>query len=446
MINAKKKKLWEWIWKESEEEKSAWDRLKPLFRIFCILGIEFKKDGIPLRSSALTFTVILSMVPVLALGTAVLKGLGAGDQMKKAAYAFIERLEVTEGGGREDSGEGGVSQVTTMTAHLRRAVDTVFDYVDRTNFATLGIFGVVGMLFTVVSLLGNIEQAMNVIWQTDSGRPLGRKVMDYLALMILLPVAVNVGLGAMTALQSEAVLQKVHLIFPLPWAVPLLINLFTLSVIVATFVILYRFLPNMRVPFFPALAGGFLGGLGWLLVQGLYIKLQIGVAKYNAIYGSFATLPLFLIWIYVGWMVFLCGAEVSFATYVWRRYRPFSDTFSPVQQLSMAYDVLEAVFEDFRQRHLSNPEGLAERLGLPPAPVAKVLDLLKDKGLLRYSEGKEEGYFPSTEARSMKAAEVLEAILGSDTPNTKGGRITEELLEEARRRFGAKTLAELLGN
>ncbi len=448
MLEAAKRSIWTWAWSEPDAGNHGGieNRFRTLIRILLIVATEFKKDAIPLRASALTYTIILSMVPVLALGTAVLKGLGAGDQMKKAAYAFIDRLETVEHTGNQDLQQQGDKSAAppSMASHLRRAADTVFDYVEKTNFATLGILGTIGMLLTVISVLGNIEQAMNTIWQTDSSRPLGRKVMDYLALMILLPLAVNIGLATMTALQSETLLKKIQTIFPMPWTGPLIIHIFTLFVIITTFVTLYRFLPNMKIPFYPALAGGVTGGVTWLLVQAAYIKLQLGVAKYNAIYGSFATLPLFLIWIYVGWMVFLAGAEVAFATHVWRRYVPGRNAFEPALQLSVAYDLLLEIYKDFKERRLSQPNTIAGRLSLSQALVAATFKKLVDAGLLRHTEGKDEGFFPSTAADMVKATEIFETIIGSSTQNTKGGHIALRALGDAKKSIKDVKLSDIM--
>ena len=302
-----------WVWKAPTEGQT-----KPALifhaaiRIIFILVFEFRRDNIPLRASALTFTVMLSMVPMLALGTAVLKGLGAGDQMKEAAYRIIDQFDsrtVQRGGNLkpgsvavpeslenpstagdgpgEVEAEGVPPESVGLVGQLRMAVDKIFDYVERTNFATLGAFGILGLLFAVISVLGSIEQAMNVIWETESGRPLGRKVMDYLALMILFPVSINVGLAAEAMLESETLLSRISGLLPVGWILPLVLKMVPVILLVATFTILYRFLPNTKVRVLPAFVGGFVGGVGWLMVQGLYVYLQIGVDRYNAIYCSF---------------------------------------------------------------------------------------------------------------------------------------------------------------
>jgi membrane protein len=436
-----------WAWKAPAERQT-----KPAMvfyaaiRIIFILIFEFRRDCIPLRASALTYTVMLSMVPMLALGTAVLKGLGAGDQMKEAAYRIIYQFDssTVQEGGKLKPGQAAVSESLEdpstagdgpgeveaedvppesggLVRHLQMAVDKIFDYVERTNFATLGAFGILGLLFAVISVLGSIEQAMNVIWETESGRPLGRKVMDYLALMILFPVSINVGLASEATLKSETLLSRINGLLPVGWILPLVLKTVPVIVLVATFTILYRFIPNTKVRVLPAFVGGLVGGIGWLLVQGLYVYLQIGVARYNAIYGSFAILPLFMVWIYVGWVVFLTGAETAFSVQHWRRYVPGVDTLTPIVRLALAFDVLDSVFADYSQRHSAERNRIARRLEISEAHVGKVLEDLEAANLLKHLDEEASEYVPAAPAGKIEAVEVVDAICGRKTQTSPGG-------------------------
>ncbi len=475
-----------WTWKDTKEKEAAHIRLtRCIIRIIYILVCEFQKDAITLWASSLTYTVILSLVPVLALGTAVLKGLGAGDQMREAAYRFIDQMDISHeavqpegmkdllpGTSRqnEDRDNNAPSQGSKsllekhvpagpeagssvakpktggMVTHLRTAVDKIFDYVDKTNFATLGVFGILGLVFAVLSVMGSIEKAMNRIWQAERGRPLGRKLMDYLALMILFPVSINVGLAASTALESPKILSRLMIFFPAEWMVLLFLKILPLAIMVGVFTIFYRFLPNAKVKFVPALAGGIIGGVGWLLVQFLYVQLQIGVARYNAIYGSFATLPLFLVWIYVGWVVFLTGAEMSFAVQSWSRYQPGDDYVSPKRRLGLSYDVLLSILSDFSQRKASTREAIVQRIRVAESQVALVLNGLIKAGLVRQIEERNVAYVPRAPADKIKWKEVLEAVCGQDQLESQGGRVAELAFQAAERALSDKPLSQSLHN
>lgn len=140
-----------------------------LLRIVLITISEFKNSELSLRSSALTYTILLSLVPMLAMSTAVVKELGGGNELRETAYTYIESLEQSNNFQITDPVDGftpwGKQQEaeTSLTAHLRSAVDRLFDYVDRTNFATLGTIGVIGILLSVLLMLAHIESAMNAM-------------------------------------------------------------------------------------------------------------------------------------------------------------------------------------------------------------------------------------------------------------------------------------------
>ncbi len=463
------RKAWErfieWVWTTPDPDTHGLlNFVRALLRIFLIVIREFEHDRITLRASALTFTIVLSLVPVLALGTAVLKGLGAGDQMRQAAYLLIDQLEegpaVPTSGldeqstadakpaaasptedlevGPEKIDENSVDE--SLTAHLRTAVDQIFDYVGRTNFAALGAFGIAGLVLAVLSVLGSIEQAMNTIWQTSSGRPLGRKLMDYLALMILLPITINLALATEATLQSPKLFAHVNDFLPVVWLGRVLLKMLPTIALVATFTILYRFIPNTNVKFVPAILGGLFGGIGWLVVQMFYIKLQIGVARYNAIYGSFATLPLLLMWIYVGWVVFLSGAEMAFAVQVWRRYNWHELALTPIARLTIAFDIIGAALSDFHHRKVTEPTSLARRLKHPLSTVNLVMQDLIAGGIIRKVDGNANGYVPAATEEEIKPAEIVDLVFGNTIPPSSSSSLAHEVLDGARRSLADKKM------
>ena len=449
-------KFCDWVWKPAVPSENIGLRiLREILRIIFIVVRESQDDRITLRASALTFTIVLSLVPMLALGTAVLKGLGAGNQMRQAAYGFIEQFEpevpgtalipgattmqndqeiqaapsVPDGAGKKEG-----DQITSagVTSHLRLAVDKIFDYVDRTDFTTLGTFGVIGMVLAALSVLGSIEQSMNAVWQTTTGRALGRKVIDYMALMILLPVSINLALAATATLQSPALHSQIQNFLPVLWLEKFFFKALPVGMLVITFTLLYQFLPNTRVGFLPALAGGIFGGLTWYWVQILYVKLQIGVAKYNAIYGSFATLPLFLMWIYVAWVVFLFGAEVAFAFQARRNYDWGTYSLTPAARLAIAFDIMESALENYDSRKTSDRKSLALSLNQTEKTIGVIINELVDGGLLCRVEGKLEGYVPAGPLDELKPSEIMDIILGKDLPDVKGCDLAGKALEAAR--------------
>jgi membrane protein len=447
-LSALSGKVYQWLWTSQPRhmpfhKKTLW----ALLRISYIVVNEYRKDRISLRASALTFTIVLSLVPTLALGTAVLKGLGAGDQMRSAVYQFIDQLDQsgtfsapgpTSTEKKQDetiappenlSGKG---EPQDLTSHLRKAADTIFNYVERTNFAALGAFGIAGVVFAVLSVLGNIETSMNAIWRADSNRPFGRKVIDYLSLMILLPVSANLTLAAEAILQSPTLFLRIQQVIPIFWLQSLLLTMLPIFIVVGTFTLLYRFLPNTQVNFSPALIGGFAGGIGWFALQSFYIKLQIGVARYNAIYGSFATLPLFLVWLYMGWLVFLTGAEVAFAIQNWRQYLPEGERMTPLKKMTIAFEAVAAILEGFKLRQVTSKKMLAHSLNRQPGHISIVLKELEEAGIIHHvQEKRHEGYVPAAPSEVIPATEIVSMVMGSPTPGDLHHPLTIRALESA---------------
>ena len=179
--------------------------------------------------------------------------------------------------------------------------------------------------------------------------------------------------------------------------------------------------------------GSLFAGFLWFLTQNFYITLQVGVSKYNAIYGSFATLPLFFLWIYVAWVVFLLGAEVAFAFQFWKQYQWEKVKLSPVVRLAMAFDIMEAALNDFTARRVTNKASLARHLNRADNSISAIVNELVDGGMLRQVSGKLEGYVPAAPSSQLKPVEIMDIIFGRDIPEVlKGCGLANKALKAAR--------------
>jgi len=230
-----------------------------------------------LRASALTYTVALSLVPILALAFSALKGFGAFNQLRPV----IER-----------SIAFGSPQIT----------DQLMTFVDRTNAAAVGTAGAAFLLFTVISTMSNVELALNSIFRVSRSRSYLRKFSDYLSILFTVPILMVAAL-TMTAMVSTRLSSEAAYVAMLsPW-------LFAW----AGFFFLYIFFPYTHVRYDAALIGSLVGAILFQIGQWAYVRFQVGVANYQAIYGALATLPIFLVWIYIAWSIVLFGAEVAAA-------------------------------------------------------------------------------------------------------------------------------------
>jgi len=397
-------------------------------RIILVTIEEFKNNDLSLRSSALTYTVLLSLVPMLAMSTAVVKGLGGGDQLREAAYSYIQTLELNNSKNQPLSSEQPVAnsgqtmqKSEKLTDHLRSAADKLFDYVDRTNFATLGTIGMIGILLSVILVLSHIESAMNAIWGIKTGRSLIRKIADYLTLLILMPISINVAFAASAFITNPKLASKIDIVIPFVWLQALLLKFLPVFFIALTLYVIYIFFPNTKVKTLPALFGAVLAALFWFNVQNVYINLQVGVAKYNAIYGSFATLPLFLIWMYFGWMFILTGAQVAFACQNVASYKLCKTVAKPSQNLAAAFDIIELIYSFFTRKESLTADDIKTKLSeYPETVLEKVITQLREGGIIHLSKTNRQ-LLPAEPQENYKQQSVIDIILGVEAPDTEGG-------------------------
>ncbi len=306
-----KEKIGQWADSPPDSNFFALQWLHTLLRIALITFREMETNRLSIRSGALTYALLLSMVPMLAMSTAVVKGLGGGNQLKEVVYRYIDTLEnsdpvrqVEPASQEAEPSDGSTpepeqSSENNLTDHLRSVTDKIFDYVDQTNFATLGTFGMLGIFLSVILVLSQIETAMNTIWHVEDGRSILRKISDYVTLMVLMPISINVALAAGTIVENESLVFHINRFFPIAWIQALLFQGVPVLFLSLTIYIMYIFFPNTKIQKIPTMIGAILAGFLWFATQNIYINMQVGVAKYNAIYGSFASIPLFLAWVYL---------------------------------------------------------------------------------------------------------------------------------------------------
>ncbi|MEA2114508.1 MAG: YihY/virulence factor BrkB family protein [Thermodesulfobacteriota bacterium] len=447
-------RLTQWAFAHHPGEGKVKAALRSSVRVLVIMVQEFFNTNISLRASALTFTIILSMVPLLAMSTAILKGLGSGDQLKTVAYRLIDQLDPEQNSTKPATGtavpvpnasdtinKANAADESTpqahppsLSTHLHNAVDTIFNYVENTNFAALGAFGIAGLLIAVIMVFSSVEEAMNSIWHTRRGRSLFRKIMDYLALLILLPISINVAIAGDAILESPRIMGYISTVIPSAWVVQMLFKLLPFVFITLSLMMMYLFFPHVRVKTLPAFCGAVFASIFWFLVQRAYIVLQIGVAKYNAIYGSFATVPLVLIWIQLGWTFILLGAVLAYAIQNRNHYRLPGTGSKPQQALQRAFDVLLSVYNNFALAGSTTSEQLlASCPGENKVDLDRTVELLTRGGLLhRINENGSAELMPSLPAEKLTAAAVVRLILGHDQGiDTPGGTLADRIIQAA---------------
>ena len=295
-------------------------------RLVSLVLSGFKNDQCSLHAASLTFFSLMALIPILALTLAMARAFGGADlakaQFDKHLNAWMTQMEqsveakVQAEGIAEEKVSDGVAHA--FSEQVREIADQLFAQLDQLEFGTLGGIGAVMLLWTVIGMLGKVESSFNQVWGVEYQRPFVRKCFDYLGVCLILPFLVTAASSVPVASMVTGFMEKT-VGGVVSDATRSLLNsgLFKLSVTLLigslAFAFLLGFMPNTRVKLVPALVGGCVTLIlfgGWLK---LCAMLQIGIAKYSTLYGSFAVLPILLLWVYTSWQIVLLGAEISFA-------------------------------------------------------------------------------------------------------------------------------------
>lgn len=259
-----------------------------------ILSIRgFDEDKCQLRASALTFYSLISIVPVVAMAFGIAKGFG---------FEKILELQLR-------------SKFTGQEEVLNNVLNFSHSLLENTKGGLIAGIGLIVLFWAVVKVLGQIEDSFNDIWGVKERRTLSRKFSDYLSLMLICPVIIilSSGLTVFITTQITLIMEKITLLGMFSSLIFSLLKLLPYGLLWGLFTFLYLFMPNTRVRFTSGLLAGIISGTIFQVLQWGYITFQVGAAQYNAIYGSFAAFPLFLVWLQLSWLIVLYGAELSFA-------------------------------------------------------------------------------------------------------------------------------------
>lgn len=365
-------------------------------RVIALTASGFIRDNCFLRASALTFWTLLSFVPLLAMAFGIAKGFGIEGMLQNR---IMERFP-----GQEEVLLQAVSFAQTMLANTKGGV--------------VAGFGVVLLLWSVLKVMGNIENAFNRIWQVQKARTPIRKLSDYLTLMIVCPLLFIIS-GSVTVYITTMVTEvteKIALLGMISQLIFMALKLLPYGLIWILFSLLYLVMPNTKVRFSSAVLAGFLAGTGYQIAQWLYILFQVGTSRFNAIYGSFAALPLFLMWLQLSWIIVLIGTEFSFAhqnanrLYLAPDCARLSRSFRNMVAIRIVHTVVRR-FEG-RRRPLTAFE-ISRNLKLPITLAQEVLNLLVDCQIFSTvldDRNTDVGYQPGLDIHQLSIGSVLSAI------------------------------------
>lgn len=373
----------------------VWHDPRQTFRVRVIKTLNltarsFMDSDLQSQACALTYRTLLAIVPALALVFAICRGFGFQNLLSEQLFKIFP------------------SQ--------RHAINVALQFVDSyLSQAAEGVFVGIGILFllwTLISLLGNVEDTFNRIWHVQDGRTLWRKVTDYLAIFLILPV-IMICAGGLSIMMGTTLKILLPFGFMDP-VVNLILDGISLILTWLFFAGAYMMIPNTRVRFVNALIAGIMVGTAFQVIQWLFLSGQLYVSKYNAIYGSFSFLPLLLIWLQLTWLITLTGALVCYAS---QRAGQF-DYYKDVDNISIDYRrrAILVIMTLIARRYVMGykPMGtyeLSRSYGIPPGLTLSVTEQLHRVGLIDYvvrdKDAHEPGMIPAVDVSRLTVGKLI---------------------------------------
>jgi len=381
----------------------------------------FVTDNCAIRASSLTFYTLLSIVPVAALAFGIAKGFGFDKLLEKEVLeSFAGQEEV-----------------------VLKIIDFAHSLLENTKGGLIAGIGIVLLFWSVIKVLHHIENTLNHIWSVGP-RSFGRKFSNYLAIMLICPILIIVSSSVNVYITSQVttITGKIAL---LEMVSPLIFKSLTILPYGLTwimFTLIYLVMANTRVSLSSGIMAGILAGTFFHLAQTIYISAQINVAQYNAIYGSFAALPLFLIWLQVSWLIVLLGAEISYAHQNVANYE-----FEPDYQKAgiafkklVALQITHLLVNKFKNgENPATAQQISQHLTIPPRLTHQILADLVDSGILSATSSnkkRETAFQPARDINTLSIGFIIDALEDKGENNLNVARTRElEILSESLRSF-----------
>ncbi len=395
----------------------------------------FIDDRCTLQASALTYITLVSIVPILAITLAFCKGIGLQEKLLESVG--IETIKVTESqSGEQEShyriipksaNDRGPSFASQLPKPFQQGAIKALTYMDRTNFAALGIIGLVMLLCSVIASIKKLENNFNTIWCVSHGRPLTRQFSEYLVILLMTPLVLTLVLSLDSMISADGLgkLLGVNATESMAFGVHVLVQALMFLCFIGNFIFLYVFMPNTKVRIVPAIVAGVVTALISLAIFKLYVGWQVGLARSNAIYGTFAALPFFMAWLYAEWVAVLLGAELCYAV---QNYRLLRVTKHPAPMEPGLSHLLGIVVMNEICNNFSNGQGPWDAMkfsaenNVAITELNSVLDILKKNGLVIQRGGDDDvvgryDYVPGRPPEQLSFADVSQAFLGLENRN-----------------------------
>jgi membrane protein len=409
--------------------------LKVYHILYAVLR-DFSDKQMSMRAMSLVYTTLITLVPLLALSFSVLKGFGVHNQIEPTLLNLLEPL--------------GQNQSQEVTGRI-------LSFVDNMRVGVLGVAGLGLLIYTVISLMQKIESALNYIWRVGRGRGFAARLADYLTALLVGPLLIFMSTGITATLRHADLVSWAQQFSVFSGVIELLGVLVPWLVLAVGFSAIYIFMPNTKVRFFPAFIGGLSAALIWKVMGFLFTAFIANSSSYVAVYAAFATIIIFMIWVYLGWFVVLIGANIAFYvqnqnyTRIDRRGFALSPRLIMVLGVSCVSLIGRSYYKDGKGRSI---EELSAELNVPVPMIDKVVDALGDGNILLQSGQEPPIFYPAcplekTPMQTLfavleRAGETGVLSMSRITP-TKNVTALFEKMEKAReKQEGSKTIYDTL--
>jgi membrane protein len=360
----------------------------PLRCVYALLR-DLARGDLGLRAMSLVYSTLFAIVPVVAVAFSVLKAFGYHRELEPVLFEFLRPL-----------GDQGYQ----LTAQIMQFVDNV-------QGTLLGTIGFVFLLYTVLSTIQKVEEALNFVWHVERPRSFARRATEYVVVMLIVPALAVFAMVTLARLEASDVVARISGLASGLAAGEERSHFAPYLMIVGLFTFVYLYMPNTRVRPLPALVGALFGGVLWAAVGALFTRIVVYSAKTAAIYAGFAVVLLFLFWLYLSWLIVLLGAQLSFYVQHPEHLRtghadiPMTGSLRERLALSLMHLVADR-FVNGGARWTTN--ALADRLQVPATVLSEVIGSLESHGLVLAAE--DETVVPARDLESITLAAILDAI------------------------------------
>lgn len=385
-----------WVWQPNLEQLTGPRRWALLAaRIGATLVRDIQAGEITMRAMGLVYTTLVSLVPLLALAFSLLKAFGVDNALRPVLQRFLSPL---------GSGSGEI-------------IDKIVDFVQNVQVGVLGAIGMVALIWSVLSLIQKVEAGCNYIWRVRSARSLGRRVTEYLSVLIAGPLVILAATSMTATVTNNAAVGYIYSVQPFGEALYIAGRLVPYVLYSVGFTLLYTFMPNTRVRLLPALGGGIFAGILWQTASLGFALFASNAGNVNAIYSSFAILILLLIWLYVSWMILLTGCRVAFLLQHSERLTrgPYPPKLGDEARERLALMVLGLVARRFLDGNTPwQADELAHALRVAPDHVNALVDDLVVAELLLETGDDQISIMPRRDIEQIPVNDILDVVRSGD--------------------------------